>query len=273
MVGAIYSKSLIQFSVDGWGCVPSLLFTWGQTMVEVMKTMVTSFKRSGSCTAPLKCPQPCSRPPLTHTSARDSWTLTGKSGSVSCGGHCSFLLGPGAHKFLFVPSKSLFPRLCKFWWLYGGVNGDLLQEGLCHTQVCCIWSPCPWGRPLLTQTSTGDAHSSVSVSVGSLGPHVHKVCLSPLSVSGEYGVWFWTQFRPSYHLAGASPLFLDVGYLLRAAPAPHSRRSSAYHLAGASLFLFLIGSLLLTTSLLLYTLIFTDSIPIWSKITSPRLLE
>ena len=24
-------------------------------------------------------------------------------------GHCSFLLGPGAHKLLFVPSKSLFP--------------------------------------------------------------------------------------------------------------------------------------------------------------------
>ena len=29
------NKALIQFSVDGWGCVPSLLFTWGQTMVEV----------------------------------------------------------------------------------------------------------------------------------------------------------------------------------------------------------------------------------------------
>ena len=28
------SKSLIQFSVDGWSCVPSLLFTWVQTMVE-----------------------------------------------------------------------------------------------------------------------------------------------------------------------------------------------------------------------------------------------
>ena len=40
--GAMLSKSLIQFSVDGWGCVPSLLFTWGQTMVEVMKIMVTS---------------------------------------------------------------------------------------------------------------------------------------------------------------------------------------------------------------------------------------
>ena len=27
-----------------------------------------------------------------------------------------------------------------------------------------------------------------SVSVGSLGPGAHKVCLSPLSVSGKYGV-------------------------------------------------------------------------------------
>ena len=26
MGGATFSKSLIQFSVDGWGCVPSLLF-------------------------------------------------------------------------------------------------------------------------------------------------------------------------------------------------------------------------------------------------------
>ena len=30
--------------------------------------------------------------------------------------------------------------------------------------------------------------SFVSVSVGSLGLGVHKVCLSPQSVSGEYGV-------------------------------------------------------------------------------------
>ena len=32
---AMLSKSLIQFSVYGWSCVPSLLFTWGQTMVDV----------------------------------------------------------------------------------------------------------------------------------------------------------------------------------------------------------------------------------------------
>ena len=30
----------------------------------------------------------------------------------SLGGHCSFLLGPGGHKILFVPSKSLFPQSC-----------------------------------------------------------------------------------------------------------------------------------------------------------------
>ena len=29
------------------------------------------------------------------------------------------------------------------WRLYGGVNGDLLQEGLCHTQVCCPRAPAP----------------------------------------------------------------------------------------------------------------------------------
>ena len=31
-------------------------------------------------------------------------------------------------------------------------------------------------------------HSSVSVSAGSLSPGAHKVCLSPLSISGGYGV-------------------------------------------------------------------------------------
>ena len=55
---AMLSKSLIQFSVNGWGCVPSLLFAWGQTMVEVMKIMVTSFKRSHAHTATLSAPEP-----------------------------------------------------------------------------------------------------------------------------------------------------------------------------------------------------------------------
>ena len=75
-------------------------------------------------------------------------------------GHCFFLLGPCLHKVLSVPSKSLFPQSCvSSSSSMGGVNGDLLQEGLCHTQVCCTQSPCPCGRPLLTCTSTGDAQT------------------------------------------------------------------------------------------------------------------
>ena len=55
--------------------------------------------------------------------------------------------------------------LCKFWWLYGGVDGDLLQEGLCHTQVCYTQSPCPWGSPLLTWTSKGDTQTQFCLSL------------------------------------------------------------------------------------------------------------
>ena len=55
---AMLSKSLIQFYVDGQGCVPSLLFDLNSNYVEVMKIMVTSFKRSQVCTATLSAPNP-----------------------------------------------------------------------------------------------------------------------------------------------------------------------------------------------------------------------
>ena len=55
---AMLSKSLIQLSVDGWSCVPSLIFVWGQTLVEVMKIMVTSFRRFHAHTAALRALNP-----------------------------------------------------------------------------------------------------------------------------------------------------------------------------------------------------------------------
>ena len=140
MGGAILSKSLIQFSVGGWSC--SLLLTWGQTMVEVMKIMVISFKRSHVCTATLSAPNPAaatSDPCL-------SWRLLDTHRQVWVSllwDHCSFLLGPGAQGSVCAHQESVSPVLCKFWWLYGGVNGDLLQVGLCHTQVCCTQAPAP----------------------------------------------------------------------------------------------------------------------------------
>ena len=90
------------------------------------------------------------------------------------------------HKVLLCPPRVYFPVLCKFWQLYGGVNGGLIQEDLCHTHTQSL---CPCDSPLLTRTSTGDAQiRSVSVSMGSQHAGVHKVCLSPLCISGGNGV-------------------------------------------------------------------------------------
>ena len=86
-------------------------------------------------------------------------------------GHCSFLLGPGALKVLCVCvcvcalQESVSPVLCKFWQFCGRVNGDLLQEGLCHTQVCCTQSTRPCSSPLLTCTSSGDTHTQFFLSL------------------------------------------------------------------------------------------------------------
>ena len=80
-------------------------------MVEVMKIMATSFKMSHAHTATLSAPNPVAGhrqptpPPETpgHSQASLGQSLVG-----------SLLLspGPGAHKVLFVPSKSLFPQSC-----------------------------------------------------------------------------------------------------------------------------------------------------------------
>ena len=84
-----------------------------------------------------QCSQPCSRPPPTQASARDSQTLTGKSGLVSCG----------------------------------------------------ITDPFSW---VLVST---------------------RFCLCPPNIYAGHGVWCQMWFHPFYHLDGASPLPLDMGYL------------------------------------------------------------
>ena len=174
------------------------------------------------------CPQPCSRLPPTHTSTGDSWTLTGKSGQSLVG---SALLSPGSWctRFCLCLPRVYFPVLCKFWQLCGGVNGGLLQEGLYHTQVCCTQSPCPCGRPPLTQTSAGDAQT--------------QFCLS---LCGPPGSWC-TQglFEPSEHLWREWGLILNMNspllpsrwgfsFALGCGVSLHSR-SGTYRLTGAPL--------------------------------------
>ena len=95
-------------------------------------------------------------------------------------GHCSFLLGPGSQRFSLCPLRVYFPVLCRFWQLSGGVNGDLLQNGLCHTQVCYTQIPRPCGSPLLTCTSTGDTQTLFFVSLcGILGSSCTRALFKP----------------------------------------------------------------------------------------------
>ena len=96
----------------------------------------------------------------------------------------SLLLYPGswcAQGFVCALQESVSPVLYKFWQLYGGINGDLLQEGLCHTLVCCTQSPCPCSRPLLTCNSAEGTQTlkDRSGSVSMESPGAHKVLFEP----------------------------------------------------------------------------------------------
>ena len=81
-------KSLMQFSVDGQGCVPSLLFGLRPHYGGGDEGNGDLLQKVPCIHCYTQCPQACSRPLPTHASTRDS---------------C-----PG----VFVPSKSLFPRSC-----------------------------------------------------------------------------------------------------------------------------------------------------------------
>ena len=162
-------------------------------MVEVIKILVTSFKRSHACTAALSAPDcvpghRCTNPCLLWRlldAHQQVWVCLSLVGSL--------LLSPWSwctEGFVCALQESVSPVLCKFWQLYGKVNGNLLHEGLCHIQeVCCTYSPCPCSRPLLRCTYTGDTQTlkgrSGSVSVES--PGVHKVLFEP----SEHLRWIW----------------------------------------------------------------------------------
>ena len=101
-------------------------------MVEVMKIMATSFKRSHVHSVALGASNPAAghcrfTPPL--ETPGHSWACLGQ---FLVG---SLLLSLGSwfpQGFVCALQESVSTVLCKFWWFYGGVNHDLLQEGLCH---------------------------------------------------------------------------------------------------------------------------------------------
>ena len=106
--------------------------------------MATSFKWSHAGTTALSAPslQKATTNPRLHW----TWLDTHRQVWVSLfWGHCSFLLGPGTQKLLFVPPKSLFPQS------YLSSGGSLVGMGF---DSKCDFTPpttllglllCPWG--------------------------------------------------------------------------------------------------------------------------------
>ena len=182
----------------GGAVFPPCYLTWDQTMMEVMKIMVTSFKRSLAGTSALSAPKPAaghSQPtPLPETPGH-SWASLGQSlMGLLLLGEVTFSWVLGCTRFYLCLPESVSAVLCKFWQLCGGVNGNLLQEGLCHTQVYCTQSPWPYNSPLLAQTSTGDTQT--------------QFCLRLCGVTGSW----CTQglFEPSEQLWWLWDLILNV---------------------------------------------------------------
>ena len=59
--------------------------------------------------------------------------------------HFSFILGPGAHKVLFVPSKSLFPQSCSGSSMVGLMATSSKRA---YAIPRCTQSPCPCSSPI-----------------------------------------------------------------------------------------------------------------------------
>ena len=95
-------------------------------------------------------------------------------------GHCSFLLSPGACMVLFVPTKGLFLQTCVSSGVSNvGIMATSFKMAYAIPRSAAPRAPAPiavycWAIPPQETLK----HSSGSVSVGSLGPSAHKVCLS-----------------------------------------------------------------------------------------------
>ena len=137
---SMLSKSLIQFSVDGLCCVPSLLFDLRPNYGggnEDNGDLLQKVPCMHCCT---QCPQPCSRTPLTHASTVYSWTLRGMSGSVSYGVLSGSLC---THGFVCALLESVSPVLCKFWQLYGGLMATSSKRAYAIPRSAAPKAPAP----------------------------------------------------------------------------------------------------------------------------------
>ena len=132
-------------------------------MVKVIKIMVTFLKRSHACTITVRAPKSAAG----HHGPLPSLETPGHPQARLLWGHCSFLLGPGAQGSVCALQESIFQSY---------ISSDSSIVGLMATSSKRTYAiptpraPVPAAdhcRPVAAQEML--KHSSVSVSVGSLG--------------------------------------------------------------------------------------------------------
>ena len=166
MGGARLRKSLIQFSVKGWGCVPSLLF-------DLRPNYGGDNEDNGDFIqkVPVSAPNPAPghRSPRLHGRLLDTHRQVWVS---LLWGHCSFLLGPGAQSSVGALQESV-SQSC--------VSSGGSMAGLMATSSIRWIMPYPRLRhpdPLPLQQTTADLYL--------LKRHSDIVCLSLCVISGSW---------------------------------------------------------------------------------------
>ena len=185
---AMLSKSSTQISVDR-AVFPPCCLTWGQTMVEVMKIMATSFKRSHALSAPdpaagRRWPTPLPETPgHSWASLRQSiqWVL------VSPGSWCT-------QGFVCALQESVSPAL---------LSSDGFMVGLMATSSKRAYAIPRSAAP--RAPASGAVHCWPLPSTGDTQTEFH------LSLCGDSGSWC-TQglFEPSKHLWQVWDLILNA---------------------------------------------------------------
>ena len=126
------SKSLVQFSVACRGCVRSLLFD-----------LRPNYGGGNEDDGDLLHKVPCMHCHTHCPCSGESWTLTGKSGSVSCGVTAP---SPGSwctQGFVYALQESVSSVLCRFWWLYGRLMATSSKRAYATPRSAAPRSPTP----------------------------------------------------------------------------------------------------------------------------------
>ena len=176
----------------GGAVFPSCCLTWDQTMVEVMKIMATSFKRSHACTAALSAPNPAAGhhwpTPLLETPGHSQASL----GQSLVG---SLLLSPGSwctQGSVCALQESISQSCVSSGGSMVGLMATSSKRAYATPRSAAPRAPAPeaghcWPVPLqetLKPSKAGLAQCLWGLLVCT------RFCLSPPSVSGGYGAWF-----------------------------------------------------------------------------------